>query len=428
MAIDQTPPDIVQPTSSADREKTSDVGESAPDWAQVSDRPKYDGHQRGRGRGRGGMNNAGPRKEWHEEWKDLEDYIHPGGYNPNTPVTDRVRSAAMGFARNLTLEMNVIRRDDFRGQNIKKPLKPRPPYANYAKAPTVVHSDEEIQDLLQSADAEKNEKLFDFCDNPEKMVPIFLSSYMIDQGIYYVSFSDELKNSLKVADLAIVQTSKIAKALPDALHNALSPSFSSKVTPEEDAFTRSLQEQGVEFVSIDVEIAAVKDVMEDNVDAEDGGWAFQRRIGNFPREDPFYVAGVTAPILSVTHTTGVVESSTRRVTAIVHPADAASSELSSKFSKIVLSPWPDARVNHPIIEETSKGHGLAEDEGSAPGAHNPWKDDIAILVEDETAAVLKVGMGLEGMFVQMAGMWCLRKLVATLPSYYILSDELHPDF
>ncbi|KAF9026745.1 hypothetical protein BDZ89DRAFT_1134626 [Hymenopellis radicata] len=154
MAIDQTPPDIVQP-SSADREKTSDVG----------DRPKYDDHQRGRGRGRGrggrnnasrnwessgprkewheewkdledyihhdpggynpntpcddhqrgrgrgrgrgGMNNAsrnwessGPHKEWHEEWKDLEDYIHPGGYNPNTPVTDRVRSAAIDFARN----------------------------------------------------------------------------------------------------------------------------------------------------------------------------------------------------------------------------------------------------------------------------------------------------------------------------------------
>ncbi|KAF9023474.1 hypothetical protein BDZ89DRAFT_1041623 [Hymenopellis radicata] len=96
-----------------------------------------------------------------------------------------------------------------------------------------------------------------------------------------------------------------AKALPEALHNALSASsrFSSKlVTPEEDTFTESLQVQGVEFFS-------VKDAVEDNADAEDG-------------------------------------------------------------------------------------HVLAEDEGSAPGAHNPWKDDIVILVEDETAAVLKVGMGL----------------------------------
>ncbi len=80
-------------------------------------------------------------------------------------------------------EMNVIRRDDFRGQNLKKPLKPRPPYANYAKTPTVVQSDEEIQDLLQIADSEKNEKLFDFCDNPEKMTTIFLSSYMFDQSL-----------------------------------------------------------------------------------------------------------------------------------------------------------------------------------------------------------------------------------------------------
>ncbi|KAF9002214.1 hypothetical protein BDZ89DRAFT_1081510 [Hymenopellis radicata] len=34
--------------------------------------------------------------------------------------------------------------------------------------------------------------------------------------------------------------SKIAKALPDALNNALAASFSSKVPPEEDAFTKSL--------------------------------------------------------------------------------------------------------------------------------------------------------------------------------------------
>ncbi len=84
MAIDQTPSDV-QPASSADG-----AGPSAPNWAQASDsnRPKYDNHQRGRGsgRGRGGMSrnweSSGPRKEWHEEWKDLEDYIHPGGYNP----------------------------------------------------------------------------------------------------------------------------------------------------------------------------------------------------------------------------------------------------------------------------------------------------------------------------------------------------------
>ncbi|KAF8908382.1 hypothetical protein CPB85DRAFT_1309984 [Mucidula mucida] len=503
MAIDQTPSEV-QPASSADG-----AGQSAPNWAQASDsnRPKYDTYQRGRGRGRGrgGMSrnseSSGPRKEWHEEWKDLEDYIHPGGYNPNIPVTDRVRSAALDFARNrmwprefdpnasMTVreqwdqflifigiimnmpiwhrvvegapeeddeadfsdeEMNVIRRDDFRGQNLKKPLKPRPPYANYAKTPTVVQSDKEIQDLLQIADSEKNEKLFDFCDNPEKMTTIFLSSYMIDQSLIYsdrflftiprlVRFfliyllkndvldgrADELKKSLKVADLAIVellQTSKLAKALPDALHNALSASFSSKVTPEEDAFAKSLQEQGVEFVSIDVEIAAVKDAVDDNVGTEDSGWGVPTTDWKLPEGKTLStLLGPTAPILALTHTSDIVESSTRQ------------------FSKVVLSPWPDARVNHPVIEETSKGHVLAADKDSAPGAHDPWKDDIVILVEDETAAVLKVGMGLEGTFVQIVrrdgdkgeeALWYLSRLLATLPSYYLFSGEVvepHPD-
>ncbi len=255
--------------------------------------------------------------------------------------------------------------------------------------------------------------------------------------------ADELRKSLIVADLAIVellQTSKIAKALPGALHNALSASFSSKVTPEEDAFTKSLQEQGVEFVSIDVEIAAVKDAVDDNVDTKDSGWGVPTTDWNLPEGKTLStLLGPTAPILALTHTSDIVESSTRRITAIAPPTDAASSELAKKFSKVVLSPWPDARVNHPVIEETSKGHVLAADKDSAPGAHDPWKDDIVILVEDETAAVLKVGMGLEGTFVQIVrrdgdkgeeALWYLSRLLATLPSYYLFSGEVvepHPD-
>ncbi|KAF9000357.1 hypothetical protein BDZ89DRAFT_1147317, partial [Hymenopellis radicata] len=385
--------------------------------------------------------------EWHEEWKDLEDYIHPGGYNPNTPVTYRVRSAAMDFAR---IRMWPREFDS----NASMPV--REQWDQFQIFIGIIMTMPIWNKVVEGAPEDQDDGA-DFSDEESTLsgamtfavrisrnrsnlalltrtmpkpppssiptrykVPILkrmrnflifatiprrwslLSSYIIDQELIYSDRflftiprlvrvflnyllkndvldgrADELKSSLKVADLAIVellQTSKIAKALPDALNNALSASFSSKVTPEEDAFTKSLQEQGVEFVSIDIEIAVVKDAVEDNVDAEHGGWGVPTTDWKLPKEKTLStLLDATAHVLTITHTTGVVESSTRRVTAIVHPADAASSELASKFSKVVLTPWPNARVNHPVIEENSKGHVLAEDEGSAPGAHNPRK-------------------------------------------------------
>lgn len=210
------------------------------------------------------------RREWSEDWKDLENQRFPGGYNPcvtsfpdlfsalkrlyrHELVTERVRQAARNFAsnrtwpndqghssgqsiRNLWDQVRLLRavfdlltlfqiqlflgllqtppvwkkatqkadgddadadddmsdadetpevdmEKDFRGKNVKKQPKPRPFYDQYGKTPTVVHTDEEIGALLQQADAERNEKLFDFCEDPEKSITVFLSSYLIEQGL-----------------------------------------------------------------------------------------------------------------------------------------------------------------------------------------------------------------------------------------------------
>ena len=69
------------------------------------------------------------------------------------------------------------------GNRAKKPLKARPPYSNFDTKPTIVENDEQIQDLLQVADSRKNERLIEFCDHPEHVITIFLSSYLIEQGL-----------------------------------------------------------------------------------------------------------------------------------------------------------------------------------------------------------------------------------------------------
>ncbi|KAJ4478979.1 hypothetical protein J3R30DRAFT_2697896 [Lentinula aciculospora] len=168
----------------------------------------------------------------------------------------------------------------------------------------------------------------------------------------------------------------------------------------------------------------------------------------------FPILGPT--VLPLTHTSGIVEWSMRRIRSIVHPDDAlatslmsgdnASAEvtveadLSARLSKVEMEPWldwetPDEEGDTalPLIQYASrgrvvgyeKGQGVRYESGSdvwsnslaalasdaheitAQGlpptsAHDPIKHTITLLVDPETAMLLRVGMGLGATWVQIA--------------------------
>ncbi len=179
-------------------------------------------------------------------------------------------------------------------------------------------------------------------------------------------------------------------------------------------------------------------------------------------EDPFLEAGTAADwecgpatnlvnrflgptTLALTHTTGVVERSTRRVkSVVVLPASSASThpqqqqkqkkragkgvlepapapspegvehELETRLAKLTMAPWPayavhaNADVQKPRVLPDSRGAAVLDDgEGAevAPGPgtpHNPFKDDIVVYVAPEIAERMWVGMSVEGVWVQLA--------------------------
>ncbi|KAG6812932.1 hypothetical protein H0H92_015252 [Tricholoma furcatifolium] len=181
----------------------------------------------------------------------------------------------------------------------------------------------------------------------------------------------------------------------------------------------------------------------------------------------------------LTHTTGIVECSVRKIKSYTAPPaaetlhrspvtseespDAVEIELESRFAKVVLSPWLDwdptngdmPHMAKPRILETSVGpvrsvagaNGPAEAtsgdaaKSAAVGLqpHDPFKDDITLLVEPALLPMLSPGMGVGGTWVQIARQqdfggekkkkkkskakvttryWYIDELVLTLPSYH----------
>ena len=147
--------------------------------------------------------------------------------------------------------------------------------------------------------------------------------------------------------------------------------------------------------------------------------------------------------LPITHTTGIVEWSVRRIKSVTAPPDpvtlpkspisgdvpeedpdAVDIELERRFAKVVLEPWIGwdkeevPHLAHPRILETSRGPvaGVVGEDGRVivdaraaavgPEAggikpHDPFKDDITLFVDPAALAVFSVGLGLGGTWVQM---------------------------
>jgi hypothetical protein len=184
--------------------------------------------------------------------------------------------------------------------------------------------------------------------------------------------------------------------------------------------------------------------------------------------------------LPLTHTTGVVEQSTRRIVRVEPPrpprllaqnapaAEAVEDELACRFARLILAPWErlDKRVYAagsdvlpPSVLTTSRGAVLSEEEEETEEskggdgkskAHRPWKDEIAVLVDPKLTDILLAGMGIGAIWVEIvrdkadkeaeessAGAskkgkgkkkelpkyWYMEQLVHQLPSFYIDKPE-----
>ena len=185
--------------------------------------------------------------------------------------------------------------------------------------------------------------------------------------------------------------------------------------------------------------------------------------------------------LPLTHTTGVVEQSTRRIVRIEPPraprllaqnapaAEAVEEDLGCRFARLMLAPWErlDKRtyeagsdVLPPTVLSTSRGTVVLEEEAETEegkgdgksvvvGAHRPWKDEIAVLVDPKLTEILLVGMAIGAIWVEIVRdkegeersasggaskkgkgkkkevpkFWYMEQLVHQLPSFYIDKPE-----
>ena len=181
-------------------------------------------------------------------------------------------------------------------------------------------------------------------------------------------------------------------------------------------------------------------------------------------------------VLPLTHTTGIVEQSTRRIKSIIRPpavpAKSVSGEgegqdpvgveeeLEKRFAKVVLEPWVGEEasdIRRPIIRNTSKGQvypGSKMEDGTIVGGeipppeakvHNPLESEITLLVDPSSHDLMSVGMGILATWIQIVrqeekksgsgsaakskkkkkgkskvpkGYWYMEEMLVTFPSFY----------
>ncbi|PBK93931.1 hypothetical protein ARMGADRAFT_1012092 [Armillaria gallica] len=421
-------------------------------------------------------------REWWNDWEDMERRVQPGGYDERRSPQDRLHQAASDFIRArrpIPPKVNEI------WDQIQLHLLQSTQVSHETESDPHRRSNEDEEDDVSGAN--DDEKL-NFFENPAKSITIFLSYYIINQGFHFEDYKlinfprvlgffvkylivnnvwpeckaslDRSQSIINVASQELICTSKISKALPDDLNYAfrdhwnINPDvFYGDPVPNDDTDTETPEakyrkddpEAAAEFEQSlkDANLDLIKpEDMEEAIVAEErgeGGSENERNVDDgaapapqshgddFIEQDwsrPGLMALLGPTALPVTHTTGIVEQSMRRIVDIIPPPrdapalphakdpspEAIEVGLERRFTKVVLSPWLGSKTgsNEPTISSLSKGPVLGKDDiendapPSGPKPHNPWKDNITIFVSENAAKEFRVGMGLGGSWIQMA--------------------------
>lgn len=308
-----------------------------------------------------------------------------------------------------------------------------------------------------------------------------------------------LKRALSVAALAqkeLPTTAKLGQILPGRFdlackecwgtQGSLSTQISATILPAgvdetspasdtSSAFETELKENDVEVVPSNVVLDSItaRQVMEDNLDTDHevpvttipvagDPWTAAIQAEEYTTASwtdvsvPWLMQLLGPSVFPLTITTGIVEFSTRRIRAVIAPGvnldrsqkvSDVEAALGEMFFRVVMSPWvgsaseETADFPRPVIAPGSRGAVVAEatpdgafvDEDEDPW--NPYRDDVTILVGEEVAGQLMVGMGVCGTWVQMVSdggdeshgresYWYIESLVASFPSYYTEGDMI----
>lgn len=249
-------------------------------------------------------------------------------------------------------------------------------------------------------------------------------------------------------------------------------------TDTNSAFETELKEQHIEVVPSNVVLDSItaRQVMEDNLDTDHkvpvttipvagDPWTAALRAEEYTTVSwtdvsvPWLMQILGPSVFPLTMTTGIVESSTRRIRDVISPgvnpdgtvtsngtrkASVVEEALEECFFKVVMNPWVGSASEEtvefprPVLLPGSRGAVVAEarPKGADIGevdrkedAWDPYRDDVTVLVDGEVAEQLVVGMGLYGTWVQMVperggkrhpreSYWYIEGLVASFPSYY----------
>jgi len=220
--------------------------------------------------------------------------------------------------------------------------------------------------------------------------------------------------------------------------------------------TLNVNEDGEVEVDSEVPASGADDMLEPEND-----WDIFQPLGFFP------FLGPTA--LPLTHATGIIESSVRRIKAVIPPsmninkspvttgpsADAVEGTVKRTFGIIVFEPWvnwnkgEESHLSMPRILESSRGLVKVENaedtkSTSAPVTgtlppFDPYKDDISVIIDPAYIDLFSVGMGCLCTWVQLARiedlepqdpnkkkkknvkterLWYVEEALRVIPSYY----------
>jgi hypothetical protein len=158
--------------------------------------------------------------------------------------------------------------------------------------------------------------------------------------------------------------------------------------------------------------------------------------------------------LPLTHTTGIFETSMRKILKLIpplpatrtggssseSPASGVEEELDRRFGKIVLGPWigwdcgKETITDKPTILPRSRGPVKTggEDDHRVERAHDPYKDNITVLVEPAALETMIVGVGISANWAQIVradengdpvgggrDMWYMEQVTQVIPSFYL---------